>query len=433
MTTMASPSISPTRSPAAAPPPLRGEDERSLQLRRMKRRATGLLLFMAGAFVAVTLAGSKGWLGYAQAGIQASLVGGLADWFAVTALFRHPLGLPIPHTAIIRERKDDFGRTLGGFVQENFLTADVITERLRSSRLAVRATDWLAVETNSVAVAGYAADLLVGLADVVRDEDVNRWVGDALQRAVQAVPLAPLAGRALRTFIADSRHQQLLDAALRSMERLLDENQSVLRKRFEAESPWWLPGAVEDRIFDRLLDGFRQILREVIADPNHRLRAQFDVWVRDLADRLEQSPELRQRGEELKQEILSHPELRAWTASLWDDAKSRLQSAAADPGSDFRQQLAATVVAAGRAAREDPVVLVKLEQGAEAGVRYVAQHFHNEISGLITATIARWDAAETSRKLELLLGPDLQFIRINGTVVGGLAGLAIHALASVIG
>jgi uncharacterized membrane-anchored protein YjiN (DUF445 family) len=433
MTPTGGPPVPAPRSPSVTPPPLRGEDERSLQLRRMKRRATGLLLVMAGAFVAVTLAGSKGWLGYAQAGIQASLVGGLADWFAVTALFRHPLGLPIPHTAIIRERKDDFGRTLGGFVQENFLTPDVITERLRSSRMAVRATDWLAVEANSAAVAGYAADLIVGLADVVRDEDVNRWVGDALQGAVQAIPLAPLAGRALRTVIAESRHQQLLDAVLRSLERLLDQNQSLLRERFEAESPWWLPGAVEDRIFDRLLDGFRQVLREVIADPNHRLRLQFDEWVRDLADRLEQSPELRQRGEDLKQEILSHPELRAWTASLWDDAKSRLQSAAADPSSDFRQKLAGMVAAAGRGARDDPVVLTKLEQLAEAGVRYVAEHFHNEISGLVTATIARWDPAETSRKLELLLGPDLQFIRINGTVVGGLAGLAIHALATVIG
>ena len=413
---------------------MRGQEERLVQLRRMKRRATGLLIGMAAAFVAVTLVGSrKGWLGYAQAALQASLVGGLADWFAVTALFRHPLGLPIPHTAIIRERKDDFGRTLGGFVQENFLTPDVIADRLRASHLTERASDWLADEANSAAVAGYAADLIVGLADVVRDEDVHRLMSDALQGAVQAIALAPLAGKALRTLMAESRHQQLLDAALSALERLLDENRSFLRQQFGDESPWWLPGAVEDRIFDRLLDGLRDLLREVNGDPDHRLRSQFHAWVGDLADRLEHSPEFRQRGEDIKREILSHPTLRAWTASLWDDLKSRLRSGAADPDSDFRHHLASMVAAAGRGAREDPVVLAKMEQLAEAGVRYVAEHFHGEISSLVTATIARWDAEETSRKLELLLGPDLQFIRINGTVVGGLAGLAIHALVSVIG
>jgi uncharacterized membrane-anchored protein YjiN (DUF445 family) len=420
--------------PSSSLPPLRAEQERRRDLATMKRRATGLLVAITGVFVLVTIFGTgHGWTGYLQATAEASMVGGLADWFAVTALFRHPLGLPIPHTAVIRARKDEFGRTLGAFVQENFLTADVVAERVRSARVGARVGAWLADEANAAVVAERVADLAVALADVVRDEDVHRLLEEETKRAVDAIPLAPLAGRVLRVVTEHGRHQELFDAALRGIERFLDENRETLRDRFGQESPWWLPNAAQDHIFDRLLDGFGDYLHAVNDDPNHELRAQFDRRLDDLAERLLHSPELRARGEQLKHEVLAYPELRTWTASVWSDLKAMLREQASDPGSELRRRVTSAVVSAGARLANDPALQAKADEVIEAGIRYVTANFRTEITGLVSGTIARWDADETSDKLELLLGPDLQFIRINGTVVGGLAGLLIHAVAQVIG
>ena len=423
-----------TRPPATSAPPVRGEDERERRLALMQRRATGLLVVMTGVFVAlVLLTGDGGWQGYAKAAVEASLVGGLADWFAVTALFRHPLGVPIPHTAIIRERKDQFGRTLGDFVQENFLTPDVIIERLRGAHVTDRVRQWLSDRRNAEAIARHATELLVGAADVVKDEDVHRAVEEAFSRGVEALPVASLGGRALRLMTEQGRHQELLGAVLRGLERFLDDNHDALRDRFGQESPWWLPDAMEDRVFERLVDGVHNLLRSVAEDDEHEVRAQFDAWVDQFVDRLEHSPELQARGEELKRELLAHPELRAWSSSLWGEVKETLREQATRPDSELRQRMADVVLAAGERLHDDPALAAKLDELVESAVCYLAEHFHDEIGKLVTSTIERWDAEETSRKLELLLGPDLQFIRINGTVVGGLAGLAIHGIAQLLG
>ena len=434
--TTAAPMRPPASPPAhlTGPPPVPNQEFRRRQLRIMKRRASGLLVLTTAAFVVVTVIGhGRGWLGYAQAAAEASMVGGLADWFAVTALFRRPLGLPIPHTAIVRERKDQFGRTLGDFVQENFLTPDVISERVRSSQVVGRAAAWLAEPANGQLVSQHLAELAVGVADVVRDEDVHRLLAEAVARGLEAVPLAPLAGRVLRLVTADGREQQLLDSLLPWAERELETHHDQLRARFGSQSPRWVPHAVEDRIFERLLDGVRDLLREVNRDPTHELRVQLHQWVGRIVERLETSPELIERGEELKREILGHAELRRWTASVWTDIKLELRTQASDPQSELRRRLADAVVSGGLRIVADPALSGKAEELAEAGVRYVTENFHTEIVGLVSATIARWDGAETSDKLELLLGPDLQFIRINGTIVGGLAGLVIHAIARAIG
>jgi uncharacterized membrane-anchored protein YjiN (DUF445 family) len=415
------------------PPALSRESERVRHLVAMKRRATALLIVMAAAFVAVTvLTDEQGVWGYVQAALEASLVGGLADWFAVTALFRHPLGVPIPHTAIIKERKDQFGETLGEFVQENFLSADAISERVRASSAVDRAASWLADPANARTVSAHAADLAVGIADLVKDEDVHSVLEAEVRNAIDRIELAPLAGRALRFATAEGRHQQLLGAALRGGKQYLDENREVLRGRFADEAPWWLPGAVEDRIFERLLDGFCELLQAVNDDPNHELRAQFDVYIADLAKRLEHDPEMLARGEQMKQELLSQEQLREWTSSLWSDAKHTLREQAGDPDSAVRQRLADGIVAAGVRLRDDPALVRKGDDLIDRGVRFVVDHFQHELAQLVSGTIARRDGEETSRRLELLLGPDLQFIRINGTVVGAFVGLAIHTFAQML-
>jgi uncharacterized membrane-anchored protein YjiN (DUF445 family) len=420
--------------PPTAAPPLKEADRRRRELKVMKTRATGLLVLMAGVFILVTgLGDDTTTMGYVRAGIEAALVGGLADWFAVTALFRHPLGLPIPHTAVIRERKDQFGRTLGEFVQENFLSPDVITARVRSSNIPERTAAWLSDPAKAEVAAGHLADLAVSLADAVRDDDVQRVLHEAIVRGVDSIPLAPLAGRALRMATAEDRHRELLDAGLRGLEHALVENEDQLREQFGRRSPWWLPGAVEDRIFDRILEGLRKLIEDVEGDPEHPLRIRLDTWLSDLTVRLEESPELRARGEVLKRELLEHPAVREWSTSLWIQIKVALREQAAAPGSELRRRLAGAIVATGTKLREDAALSAKAEDGVEAAVRYLADRFDDEIADLVSGTISRWDGQETSDKLELLLGRDLQFIRINGTVVGGLAGLAIHGIAQVIG
>jgi len=420
--------------PTPGLPPLAEEEARSRALRVMKGRATGLLVGVTAVFVVLTVLddGAAGY-GYARAAAEASMVGGLADWFAVTALFRHPLGLPIPHTAVIAERKEQFGRTLGDFVQQNFLNADVLAERVGGAGVVRRVTDWLADPAHAEKVAGHAAGVAVALADVVRDEDVHGLIEQEIRRAVEAVPVAPLAGRALRVMIAEGRDRELVDAALPAFRGVLDEHRLALRDRFAQESPWWLPDRAEGRIFDRLFERQKDLLYDVEDDPDHELRARLREWLNLLVVRLETSPDMRARGERLKHALLEHPELRRWSSSLWGDVKAALRRQADDPASDLRLALGRAVVAGADRVRDDPALEAKGEELLEKGVRRLAEQFHDEVAGLVGATIARWDGNETSRKLELLLGRDLQYIRINGTVVGGFAGLVIHAAVQTLG
>jgi len=273
------------------------------------------------------------------------------------------------------------------------------------------------------------ADAAVAGADLLRDDDVHRVLEDLVRTRVEAVPLAPLAGRALRFFTQDGRHDELLDAMLVGLDRYLGAHGQELRAQLGARSPWWLPGAVEDRIFDRLLDGARSVLQEMAADRAHDLRRQFDARLRLLAAELETSVDLMERGERLKHDLLAQPQVRDWVASVWADARVELRAQACDPDSQLRRQLVQGIVGAGRRLQDDPELAATVQTAVERGIGYLAEHFDGDIAAFISGTIARWDAEETASRLELLLGPDLQYVRINGTVVGAVAGLALHAVS----
>ena len=398
-----------------------------------KRRATALLALVSCVFVVATVwGGDAPWVGYVEATAAASMVGGLADWFAVTALFRRPLGLPIPHTAIVVERKDQFASTLAEFIRESFLDRDLLVERVRAAGVAARLGAWLAREDNAARVASEIADAAVAGADLLRDDDVHGALETIVRERVDAVPLAPLAGRALRFFTQDGRHDEVLDALLVGLDRYLGAHGQELRRQLGQRSPWWLPGAVEDRIFDRLLDGARAVLQDMAADRGHALRRQFDARLRLMAAQLETSVDLLERGERLKHEALSQPQVREWVASLWADAKAQLRAEACDPGSQLRERLVAAVMAGGRRLEEDPELAATVQSALERAVAYLADHFEDDVVAFVSGTIARWDAAETATRLELLLGPDLQYVRISGTVVGAAAGLLLHAVSTAL-
>lgn len=316
-------------------------ESRTHRLAVARRRATAFLAAVTALFVAVTAVGVHGTLlGYVQAGAEAAMVGGIADWFAVTALFRHPLGLPIPHTAVIVERKDQFAATLGQFVQENFLNADVLAERIRSAGLAVRLAAWLAEEENAARFAGHAADVVVTLAGTLRDEDVQSALTADVIRAAAAIEVAPLAGRAVGVMLAGGHQAVLFTTMVSAADRYLADHYEELRERFEAEAPRWLPNVVYGKAFDRLHARLRERLAAMAADPDDEARQQFDEWIAGLPERLQTSPELRERGESFKRDLLASAGLRDWTSWLWKNAKETLRTQAADPDSELRRRLA---------------------------------------------------------------------------------------------
>ncbi len=357
------------------------------------------------------------------------MVGGIADWFAITALFRHPLGMPIPHTAIISQRKDDFGRTLATFVQENFLNADVVIQRLRSTRSVERAAAWLAEPDNAAVIASTTTDLLAQLAAKVSDDDLARVVDAQLRNAIDAVPLNELAGRVLAEAITARRHEPAVDAALRNVYQMLAAQRELLQAHFRSEAPWWLPASIEDRLFDRLLDRALLLLSDMTEHAEHRLRRALDEQLVALTQELRTSPQLVAIGEELKLQLVTSTTWHDWVAMFTTRARDHLVAETGRPDSDLQIWIACAVTTLAARYQEDRHLQRHAEDAMARAITYAVTRFEGDIAQLVSGTIAHWDPEETSDKLELLLGRDLQFIRINGTIVGGLAGLAIFTLA----
>jgi uncharacterized membrane-anchored protein YjiN (DUF445 family) len=401
----------------------------------MRRRATGLLVVMTVVWIVARSAeeGGAAWIGYVRATAEAAMIGGLADWFAVTAMFRHPLGIPIPHTAIVPNRKDQIGRSLGEFLQRNFLSGPVVADRLTASRPGARLAEWLARPGSAAIVARHAADAIVAVTGALDDEEIQTAVEDLVVTRLRVAPIAPLAGRVLGAVTEGGRHHELLDSLLRGFDRYLVEEQDILRGRFARESPWWVPEAIDDRIFEKLHGGLRGFIAEVVADPRHEVRQHLDARLAELVVRLQEDPDLIARGESLKEELLAHHALRDWTSSLWADAKRAIAEQAADPTSPLRQRLESAVGAVGRRLAEDPALQARVDSGLARFAAYVLDEYADDLAEIIRQTVERWDAVVVTDQLEVLLGRDLQFIRINGTVVGGLVGLLLYSVSQAFG
>jgi uncharacterized membrane-anchored protein YjiN (DUF445 family) len=286
----------------------------------------------------------------------------------------------------------------------------------------------MADEAHATLLARYIVDAASDLARVVEEDDVERLIEEGLRRAVDRVEAGPLIARAVTAAMAAGYHQEAVDAVLRGTARFVDEHRRDFQARFLAEAPWWRPEAVDRRIFNSLVDGALRLIDEILADRDHPLRAEVDVRLTAFAEKVQTSRRLQARIARAKDELLAQGHLPRLAAWLWHDLREALTQQAADPASELRTRLAAALAAAGRRLRDDPVLLARAEQLTEATATYVAGHFHGEIGSLVDTAISRWDGEETARRLELLLGPDLQFIRINGTVIGGLAGLGIHTV-----
>ncbi|MFJ9250212.1 DUF445 domain-containing protein [Streptomyces sp. NPDC101776] len=412
------------------------DEEKQRGVRRMKLTALGLLLFVAVVYVLAKWASSSGagpWAGYVAAAAEAGMVGAMADWFAVTALFRHPLGLPIPHTAIIPTKKDQLGVSLGEFVGENFLSEEVVRQRLRAVGIGSRLGAWLADPDHADRVTAELSAALRGALTVLRDSDVQAIVGEAITRRADAQEIAPGIGKTLEKIVADGGHRRVVDLIVARAHDWLVLHDEQVMDAVEGGAPGWTPRFVDKRIGERVYKELLRFVTEMRDMPSHPARGALDRFLGDFAADLQSDTETRARVERLKGEVLGRGEVQDLIASAWTSVRSMIVSAAEDERSELRLRVRASLMSLGARMAVEPKLQAKVDGWLEGAAVYVVTTYRKEITSLITDTVAGWDAEHTTRKIEANIGRDLQFIRINGTVVGSLAGLLIYTVTRVVG
>ncbi len=403
------------------------DDERRSALRRMRSVAVGLLLLAATVFV-LTL-DQDGFLGFVNAGAEASMVGAIADWFAVVAIFKHPLGVPIPHTALIPRRKEMLARSLEEFVGENFLSEGVVRPRVLDAEPARKAGDWLVQERHARRVVVEVADLLRTGLERVRDQDVSDFVTEVLVPRFLEEPISPLAGSLLHEVVEDGAHHPLVDVLLDEGHRWLSGNEGTFYDVVAERAPWWAPEALNERVIHRLHAELLVWLEDIRRDPHHRSRVALDTLLEELAQGLLHEPDTIERMERFKERVLSHPQVSATFVSLWNALRRALVAGLSDTDSQLVERAVQELTAYGRRLQGDEQLRARLDERAAGLAVFLIDRYGRELTAVITSTIEEWDGDLTSRKIELHVGKDLQFIRINGTIVGGLVGLVIHTFA----
>jgi uncharacterized membrane-anchored protein YjiN (DUF445 family) len=404
--------------------------ERRRRLRRMRSLAVGLLVFAALVYLATL--DQDGFLGYVNAGAEASMVGAIADWFAVTAIFKRPLGLPIPHTALIPKRKDEFGRSLQDFVQENFLQEAIIRDRLVVAQMSARAAEWLRDPDNAARVVAEGSSILTLGLRRMRDSDIEALVAEVLLPRLVLEPISPIAGNLLTEILRDNAHHGLVDLALEEGHHWLVHNQDTFTQVVGERAPWWAPNRLNEVVTERLhLEAIRWIA-DIRADPHHRARAALDSLLQQLAADLLSTPRTQERAERLKVRLLEHPQFLASGMAVFDAMKQALLDALADDDGPLRERATSELVAFADRLAHDEAMQARLDSWAADAAVFAVRRYGGEITAVITHTVERWDGKEAAQRIELHVGRDLQFIRINGTIVGGLVGVIIHAVSTAV-
>lgn len=403
---------------------------RRRDLRRMRIIATSLLAIAAVIYLSTI--GRGGFWGYVNGGAEASMVGAIADWFAVTAIFRHPLGLPIPHTALVPKRKNEIGASLEEFVLDNFLAEEVIRSRIEVTEPALRFGRWLSDRENAVWLVGELSTVGATALGQVRDDHVSALFTEALVPRLLEEPMAPLLGASLEGAVEDNLQHGLVDLGLTEMYGWLSTHEETVTDVLAERAPWWTPEALKDPITRRLHQEILRWVADIRDDPHHRARKAFDGWLAEVAQDLQHNPDTQARAEALKERLLDHPQVLATTVQLWNALRRALTAALRDPDGALRERIADEAQLAARRIVEDAELRTKLDATAANAAVWLVQRYGKEATAVITHTIERWDGREASERIELHVGRDLQFIRINGTIVGGLAGVLIHTVSTLV-
>ena len=413
--------------------PARGTSITPDRAKMMRRTASGLIVLMAALFLwsGRYLDVHPAW-GYLHAFAEAAMVGGLADWFAVTALFRRPLGLPIPHTAIIPENKDRIADTMAGFLRDNFLTPAVVGRRMGSMNLAQAVGGYLADPraTQDSRIRAGAGELAVEVLESLDPERLGTQVRTGLKTQLAKLEVAPLLGGMLEAMIADGRHRPLIDKIIRWAGLVLEDNETLVRDMVHKRANAVLRfTGLDERLANSVLDGLYKLLAEVLVDPEHPLRSKIEEGLQDLAHGLREDPEMRERIERMKQELLENPAIGDWWQGVWERLRANLiESIGSSNGSTGHDYIGETLGELGAALRDDERLQRQVNRFARRTAVGVATRYGDQIVRLVSETVKRWDAQTITDRVESAVGRDLQFIRINGTLVGGLVGMTIHTL-----
>jgi uncharacterized membrane-anchored protein YjiN (DUF445 family) len=411
------------------------DDTKRRELRRMKALATGFLIVAAAVYLFCRWQESRGagaWVGYVRAASEAGMVGALADWFAVTALFRHPLGIPIPHTAIIKRKKDQLGASLSSFVGTNFLAPEVVSAKVESARIPLRLGGWMAQPQHAERVAKETSTILRGVVGVLREEDISQIIDHTIVKRIAEPEWGPPLGRILTELLAEGRQRPLIDMLAERAHQWALGSQETIDRIITKDSPSWSPKFVDLMLGEKIHRELVDFTWKIRSNPEHEVRLAVEKFLVDYARDLQYDPVTIAKAEKLKAEIMGREEITQLASATWKVAKRMILESVDDPDSTLRRKVAENVERLGVRLNEDAEMRGKVDQWLLAGVRFIAANYADEITSVIRETVERWDAEEASRKIELAVGRDLQFIRINGTVVGALAGLAIYTISELL-
>jgi uncharacterized membrane-anchored protein YjiN (DUF445 family) len=397
-------------------------------LRRNRALATGILGVAAIIFLATSAVRDPGfWIALVRAGAEAALVGGLADWFAVTALFRHPFGIPIPRTAIVPRNKDRIGEGLGQFVERNFLAPEILAARLAALAPVKCAADWLADPGNAELVASRIAEALPPIIRSLEDRELRDFIARSFHEQLREVELAPVLGQLLSLLTRSGQYDALFDRALDAVHELLAANADRLYAMVAERSRWWIPRAMDRRIAERIIDGIEEILAE-LRQPAGEARGRFRAAVEGMAADLVASPLWRRRVAEIKDRLLEQKEVQDWLGAVWDELRRIVLEDLAAPASRTRAAMTQGLASLGRTLAGDAEMQLRLHGGIEH-VALAVVPWRGQIAALIAEVVRSWDAGTVAARLELAMGSDLQYIRMNGTLVGACVGCLLFLIA----
>ena len=419
------------RGAASRPAAMTAEDAaKQASLNRIKAIATGALVACIAVYAVATIFKSQyPALAFVAAFAEAAAIGGIADWYAVVALFRRPLGLPIPHTAIIPANQSRIADNLGRFIEVNFLASGPVRDKLREVDFAALVADWLAEPRRAEALSGFVVKLVPQAVKAIGESGLKDFAGQRFAEQIDKVKIAPLAADLLASFTHDRRHQSLFDELIRTLGKLLNDEQALgmMRDRIRDELPSLARFFRADAyLLKRIVSSAGSLLEEVRADPDHPLRAEFDGFVAGFIDKLRQSPDYAERAEKLKRDFLARPELANMVASMWESLGAFVEQDAQSPDSAIRSHLAGLFVDIGRQLSEDPQVRADMNQGFVVALAAFVERQKSGVSAFIADQVKGWDLGQLTHLIELNVGRDLQYIRFNGMIIGGIAGLLLH-------
>jgi uncharacterized membrane-anchored protein YjiN (DUF445 family) len=404
------------------------DQERSLK--RMKAMATGLLVAMATAYaVSKSLERAYPFLALLSAWSEAATVGALADWFAVVALFRHPLNLPIPRTAVIQKNKDRIAESLANFIKESFLSKEVLEKKLRSADLTGWVSDWLSEEKNAKKLTDGISTCVPAILEKLEDKDLQHFITEEITSNLHRLKISPLLANVLGAFAEGNFHQDLLSEAAGTAKKLLKENQERIREITRRQIPFYIPDFVAEKIYLKIVSSIEEILTNVSQNPQHEIRKRFHEELLKLISDLGHLQGFALKAEAFKDELLEHPRVKDYVSNLWDRVRDRLSRDLTDPGSATREQIKKSIQEFGKTLQGDPVVRERMNEWLSSWTAAILHEQRDTLVSLISETIKKWDPASTSQRIEFHVGKDLQWIRINGTIIGGLVGLLIYGMS----